>query len=145
MFVCKFICLFVPYTNSHFLNRFQPNFCTHLSHRLEETVRYVWSENVWLFSNFLTCFIGSQCGLMGTKWPPAEDFSATALYPCFLRVFAGPHGNYVVSDDTCLFIHDSVISVILTGVCRTSRKLRCIRRHLFIHPRQRYIRDSCLC
>jgi hypothetical protein len=55
---------------------------------------------------------------MGTKWPPAEDSSPT-LYLCFLRVLAGPHGNYIVSDDTCPVICDSVISVILAGVSVT--------------------------
>jgi hypothetical protein len=91
----------------------------HLPHRLEETVGYVWSENVWPFSNFLTFFLRSECGIMGTKSTPAEDSSATALYPCFLRVLAGPYGNYVVSDDTCPVIRDSVISVILAGVSVT--------------------------
>jgi len=81
---------------------------------------------------------------MGTKWPPAENFPRQR----YIRVFcglAGPHGNYVVSDETCSFIRDSVISVILACVNGTSRKLRCIRRNLFFHPRQHYIRDSCLC
>jgi len=53
---------------------------------------------------------------MGTKRSLAEDSSVTALYRCFLQVLAGPHENYVVSDDTCPAI-----------------------RHT------RYIRDSCHC
>jgi len=114
MFVCKFVCLSL--IQIHISEPISTKLCTHLPHRLEETVWYVWSENVWPFSNFLTFFLGSECGIMGTKWPPAENSSAKALYQYFLRVLAGPHGNYVVSDDTCPVIRDSVISVILAGV-----------------------------
>jgi len=75
--------------------------CTHLPLRLEETVGYVCSENVGPFSTFLTFFVGSACRILGTKWLPAQDTSATALYPWFLRVLVRRHGNDVLAGDTC--------------------------------------------
>jgi hypothetical protein len=76
--------------------------CTRLSLRLKETVGYVWFENVWSFSTFLIFFARSEYRFLGTTWLPAQDTSATALYPWFLQVLVWRHGNDVVAEDTCL-------------------------------------------
>jgi hypothetical protein len=43
--LCLFVCLFVPYTNSHFCTKL----CIHLPLGLEETVGYVWTQDVCHF------------------------------------------------------------------------------------------------
>jgi hypothetical protein len=98
--VCLFVCLFVPYIKIHISEPIWTKLCTNLPLRLEETVGYVWSENVWPFATFLTFFVGNECRILGTTWLPAQDF------------------------------RDSVICVILAGVSVTSRKWRWSRRHL---------------
>jgi hypothetical protein len=92
-----FVCLFVPYTNSHFQ--------TNLNQTLHTTPpwsgrdrRVCMVRKCLTFSTFLTFSVGSGCRILGTKWLPAR------------------------------VIRDSVISVILAGVCVTSRKWRCSRR-----------------
>ena len=90
-------CLFVPYTNPHFWTNLNQNLHTSPPSS-GMTVGYVWSENVWLFSTFFTFFIGSECRILGTTWLPAQDTSATALYPWFLRVLVWRH---IAADDTC--------------------------------------------
>jgi len=94
--VCKFVCFYL--IQIHISEPISTKLCTHLLLGLEETVEYVWSENVWPFSTFLTFFVGSECRILGTTWLPAQDTSATALYPWFLRVLVWRH---VLADDTC--------------------------------------------
>jgi len=91
-----FVCFYLI-QNPHFWTNLNQTLHT-LPLRLEETVGYVWSENVWPFSTFLTLFIGSDCRILGTTWLPAQDTFATALYPWFVRVLAWRH---IVADDTC--------------------------------------------
>jgi hypothetical protein len=93
MFVFVCLCL----TQIHISEPVWTRLCTRLSLRLEETVGYVWSENVWPFSTFLVFLLGSECKLLGTTWLPAQDTSATALHPWFLRVLVWRH---FVADDT---------------------------------------------
>jgi len=132
MFVCKFVCLYL--IQIHISELISTKLCTHLPLCLEETVGYVWSENVWPFSTFLSFFVRSECRILGTTWLLAQDTSATGLYPWFLRVLEWRH---IVADNTCPVIRDSVTSMIFTGVIVTSRKWRSCRRHL-----PRVIRDS---
>ena len=96
MFVCKFVCLYL--IQIHISEPISTKLCTHLPLGPEETVGYVWSENVWPFSTFLNFFVGSECRILGTTWLPAKDTSATALYPLFLRVLVWRH---FLADDTC--------------------------------------------
>jgi hypothetical protein len=125
-FVRFFVCWYL--LQIHISEPIWNKLCTHLPVRLEETVGYVWFENVWHFSTFLTFFDGSECRILGTTWLPAQDTSATALYqwflrmlvwrhvvaddtypessatalyPWFLQVLVSRHGNDVVVDDTC--------------------------------------------
>jgi hypothetical protein len=97
-----FVCLYL--IQIHISEQIATKLCTHLPLRLEETVGYVWFENVWNFSTFLTFFVGSECTILGTTWLPAHDSSATALYQWFLQVWVWRQGNDVVAGDTCAFL-----------------------------------------
>ena len=112
-----FVCLFVPYTNPHSWTDLSQTLHTS-SLGLEETVGHVWSENVWPclpFWHFSSGASAESSARNGCR----RKLSATALYPWFLLLLVWRHGNDVVADDSFA----SCIS----------------------HPRQRYIRDSCLC
>jgi hypothetical protein len=125
----KFVCL--CFIQIHISEPIWTKLCTHLPLRLEETVRYVCSENVGPFSTFLTFFIGSECRILGTKWLPAQDTFATALYPWFFAGVSVTSRKWRFSRRRLpRVICDSVISVILAGVRVMSRKWRCSRRHL---------------
>jgi len=98
MVFCSFLFVCLYLIQIHISEPIWTKLCTHLPLRLEETVGYVWSENVWPFSTFLTFFVGRECRILGTTWLPTLDTSATALYPWFLRVLVWRH---FVADDTC--------------------------------------------
>ena len=91
--------------------------CTHLPLGLEETVGYVWSENVWYFPPFWPFSSGASAESSARNGCRRRS-SSTALYPRFLLLLVWRHGNYE-ADDSFAF-------------CKT-------------HPRQRYICDSCWC
>jgi hypothetical protein len=97
-FFCSFLFVCLYLIQIYISEPVWTRLCTHLFPRQEETVEYVWSENVWLFSTFLTFFVGTECKILGTTWLPALDTSATALYPWFLRVLVWRH---FLADDTC--------------------------------------------
>ena len=113
-----FVCLYL--IQIHISESIWTKLCTHLPLRLEDTVGYVWSENVWPFSTFLTSIVGSECRILGTTWLPAQDTSTTTLYPWFLRVLSVT--SLCIRRHLPRVIRGSVISVILTGVSVTSRK-----------------------
>jgi hypothetical protein len=128
------VCLYVPYTNSHFWTDL--NQTLHISPLgLEETVGYIWARNSWPLRHFGPFFFRVYCRIMGTRWLPERPFSAIPLYPLFQLVFAWRHRHYVVAGGGLVLC--CLISVILAGVPLTSRKLHCSRRQ--IHPPQRCI------
>jgi len=92
------VCLFVPYTNSHFWTKLY----THLPLGLEETVEYVWSENVWPFLPFWPS--SGASAESSARNGCRRESSATALYPWFLLVLVWRHGNDVVADDSFAFL-----------------------------------------
>jgi len=71
-------------------------------------------------------FVWGHCRIMGTRWLPAQPFSAIPLYPWFQLVFAWRHLHYVVADGGV--IHGRFMSVVLVGSPLTSRKLHRSRR-----------------
>jgi hypothetical protein len=134
MFVCLFVCLFVPYTNPHFwTNR---NKTLHTSSPWSgRDLGYVWVRNSWPLRHFGPFFFKSHCRIMGTRWLPARPFSAIPLYPWFQLVFAWRHRHYVVAGGGV--VRGSLMSVFLAVVPLTSRKLHRSRRQR--HPTQRRI------
>jgi len=74
---------------------------THIPIRLEETVGFVWFENVWQFSTLLTFFLGNECRILSTKCLPAQDTPPTELYTWFLLFLVWRHGNEFLADETC--------------------------------------------
>ena len=140
MFVCMYVCMYVPYTNSHFW--------TDLNQTLHTAPP--WSgrdRRVCMGPKFLTSstfgpfFFRDHCKIMGTRWLPARPFSAIPFYPWFQLVFAWRHRHYVVAD--CGVIRGSLISVILVGIPLMSRKSRRSRRQS--HPPQHRIPYSSGC
>jgi len=64
---CLFVCLFVPYTNSHFWTNL--NQTLHTSPPWSGRDRRVCMVQKCLtFSTFLTFSVGSECRILGTKW-----------------------------------------------------------------------------
>ena len=101
--VCLFVCLDVPYTNSHFW--------TDLNQTLHTSPpwfgRDSWvcmSPQYFTFSTLSTSSVGSECRILGRRWLPAKESSATALYPWLRHVLVWRHGHDVVADDTCAFL-----------------------------------------
>jgi len=111
LFVC--LCLI----QIHISKPIWTKLCTHLPLGLEETVGYVWSENVWYFPPFWPFSSGASAESSARNGCRRRS-SSTALYPRFLLLLVWRHGNYE-ADDSFAF-------------CKT-------------HPRQRYICDSCWC
>jgi hypothetical protein len=71
LFVSLFVCLFVPYTNSHFW--------TDLDQTLRTYPPWSWRDRrvcmvrkCLIFSNFFTFLVGIECQIFGTKWLPAQ-------------------------------------------------------------------------
>jgi len=62
MFVCLFLCLFVPYTN-HISEPIGTKLCPHLPSGLEETVGYVWAHNILTFPPFRPILSGAGADL----------------------------------------------------------------------------------
>jgi hypothetical protein len=140
-FVCLYVCKYETYTNSHFWT--DMNQTLHTSPPQSGRDCRVCMDPKFLSS--LTCgsfSFGGHCRIMGTRWLPAQPFSAITSYPWFQLVFAWHHQHYVVADGGV--IRGSLISVILAGV-PPSRKWRRSRRQS--HPPQRRIPYSggCLC
>jgi hypothetical protein len=71
---------------------------------------------------YLFDFLG-PFSLGGTRWLPAQPFSAIPLYLWFKLVFAWCHRHYIVADGWVC-----VVSMILAGVPLMSRKLHSSRR-----------------
>jgi hypothetical protein len=101
-----FVCLFVPYTKSHFWTNL--NQTLHTSPPWSGRDRRVCMDPRRLtFSTFLIYFVASECRFHDRRWLPAQESSA--LYPWFLQVLVIRHGNDV-ADDSFAF---------LPGVCCT--------------------------
>jgi len=65
------VCLFVPYTNSHFWTNL--NQTLHISPPWSgRDCRVCMVRKCLTVSTFLTFFIGSECRILGTKWLPAQ-------------------------------------------------------------------------
>jgi hypothetical protein len=128
MFVSLFVCMYVYMhvcmylIQIHISEPISTKLCTRLPLGLEETVGYVWAQNSWPLRHFEPFFFRGYCRIMGTRWLPAQPFSATPLYPWFQLVFAWRHRHYTVAGGGV--IRGSLISVILAGVPLTSWKLR---------------------
>jgi hypothetical protein len=134
MNVCLFVCMYVPYTNSHFWTVL--NQTLHTSPPWSGRDGRVCMGPGWLTSaNFWALIFRAHYRIMGTRWLPARPFSAILLYPWFQLVFAWRHGHYVIAGGGV--IRGSLISVILAGFPLKSRKLRRSRRQS--HPPQRRI------
>jgi hypothetical protein len=54
---------------------------THLPRGLEETVGYVWAHNISPFPPFRPIFFGMGCRFARSRWLPATNCPAPALYP----------------------------------------------------------------
>jgi hypothetical protein len=68
---CLFVCLFVPYTNSHFWTYLNQTLHTYPPWSGRDCrVCMVWK--CLTFSTFLTFFVGSGCRILSTKWLPAR-------------------------------------------------------------------------
>ena len=91
-----FVCLYL--IRIHISEPIWTKFCTHLPLRLEETVGYIWSENIWPFLIFY-----------------------------LLRRERVPNPRHEIAAGAGVF-RQSVITVILAGVSVTSRKWHCSRR-----------------
>jgi len=113
---CLFVCLYL--IQIHISEPICTKFYTHLPLGLEETLGYVWSENVRPFVHFWHSSSGTSAESSARNGCRRKS-TATALYPWFLLVLVWRHGNDVLADDSFAF-------------CKS-------------HPRQRYIRDSCWC
>jgi hypothetical protein len=128
------VCLFVPYTNSHYWTDL--NQISHTSPFWSgRDLGYVWVQIALTIRPFGPFLFRGHCWIMGTRWLPAQPFSVIPLYPWFQLVFAWRHRHYVAADGAVF--RGSLISVILAGVPLTSRKLRRNRRQN--HPPQRRI------
>ena len=142
MFVCLFVCMYVcKELQIRISEPIWTKLCPRLPLGLEETVGYVWTRNFLPLRPFGPFLFGDHCRIMGTRWLPAQPFSAIPLYPWFQLMFAWRHRHYVVADGGV--IRGSLISVILEGVPLTSRKWRRSRRQS--HPPQRCISYSSGC
>ena len=63
-----------------FLNQSEPNFA-HISPFAWKRPQGTYCPKMFdLFYPFFT-FVRSECRILGTKWLPAQESSATALYP----------------------------------------------------------------
>jgi len=131
MNVCLYVCVFVPYTNSHFWT--DRNQTLHTSPSWSGRDRRVCMDPKFLTSSaFWALFFRSHCRMMGTRWLLARPFSAIPLYPWFQLVFVWRHRHYVVADGGV--IRSSLMSMVLAGVPTTSRILHRSRRQS--HPPQ---------
>ena len=130
MFVCLFVCLFVPYTNSHFWTDMSQTLQTSPpSSGRDRKVCMVRKCLTFFYFFYLLLrervqnpvhkmvagvrhFRGSVISviLAGVTWRHWNDIleddtcsesSATSSYPWFLQVLVWCHGNDVVADDTC--------------------------------------------
>jgi hypothetical protein len=91
--VCLFVSLYLIQT--HISEPIWTKLCTHLPLGLEETVGYVWSENVWPFLSGVSAESSARNGC----W---RKSSATALCLWFLLLLVWRHGNDVVDSFTFL-------------------------------------------
>jgi len=87
-----FVCLFVPYTNPHFLT--DRNQILHTSPPWSGRDRRVcMGPQYFTFPTFSAYFVGSGCRLLRSRWLPASHYTATALYPwcgvCWCEVTHG--------------------------------------------------------
>jgi hypothetical protein len=131
--VCLHVCM--ELIQIHISEPIWTKLCTRLPLGMEETVGHVWTWNSWPLQPFGPIFFGGHCRIMGTRWLPAQPFSAIPLYPCFQLMFVWHHRHYVVADGGV--IRGSLIFVIPAGVPWTSRKWHHSRRQS--HPPQRRI------
>jgi hypothetical protein len=99
--VCLFVCLYL--IQIHISEPIWTKLCTHLPLGLEETVGYVWSENVWTFLPFWPSSPEASAESSARNGCRLES-SATALYPWLLLVLVWRHGNDVVADDSFAFL-----------------------------------------
>jgi len=65
------VCLFVPYTNSHFRNNRNQTLHTSPPWSGRDS-RVCMVRKCLTFSTFLTFFVGKECRILGTKWLPAQ-------------------------------------------------------------------------
>jgi hypothetical protein len=120
-----FVCLYLPYANSHFST--DVNQTLHTSPSWSGRDRRIFMDPKFSTSSTFGPFsFGGHCRIMGTRWLSARPFFAIPLYPWFQLVFAWCHWHEVVANG--LVIRGSLISVILAGVSLTSRKWRHSRR-----------------
>jgi hypothetical protein len=119
MFVCSLIQIYIS-------EPIGTKLCTRLPPGLKETVGYVRAQDSWPLRPFGPFSFRGHCKIMGTRWLPAQLFSAIPLYPWLKLVFTWRHRPYVVADGEV--IRGSLISAILSGDPLTSRKLHRCRR-----------------
>ena len=100
LYLCFFLSLYL--IQIHIYEPIWTKFCTHLPLRLEETIGYVWSENVWLFLPFWPSSLGADAESSTRNGCRCES-SATAFYPWFLLLLVWCHWNDVVADDSLAF------------------------------------------
>jgi len=125
MVCCSFLFLCFYLIQVHISEPIWTKLCTHLPLRLEETLGYVWSENVWHFSTFFDLL--RKEGVQN----PGHNMAAGATH------FRHSVISVILADVSVTsrcsrrhlprVIRDSVISTILAGVSVTSR---CSKRHL---------------
>jgi len=74
-----FVCLY--FIQIHISEPISNKFCTHFppSSGRDRRVRMV--RKCLTFSTFMTFFVGNDCRILGIKWLPAQESSATALFP----------------------------------------------------------------
>jgi hypothetical protein len=133
--VCLYVCM--ELIQIHISEPIWTRLCTLLPLGLEEAVAYVWTQNSWPLRPFGPFFCGGHCRIMGTRWLPAQPFSAIPLYSWFQLVFVWCHQHDVADGRV------TRISLILAGVSLTSRKWCLSRRQS--HPPQRHIPYSAGC
>jgi hypothetical protein len=111
------VCLFVPYTNSHFRNNRNQTLHTSLPWSGRDR-RVCMVRKCLTFSTFFTFFVGKSAESSARNGCRGKS-SATALYPWSLLVLVWRHRNEAVADNSFAFCNS--------------------------HPQERYIRDSCWC
>ena len=97
-----FVCLFAPYTNSHFWTDL--NQTLHISPPWSGRDRRVCMNPNFLPFRHFDILFASVCRFQDIRWLPEQESSAIALYPWFLQMLVRRHGNDVVADDSCAFL-----------------------------------------